>query len=358
MSKSLLINNIVSEFQSAGLYLEHRLEKDGIRETAIWGAGPTGMVVKALLDGIGIKVVALYDSHKTGDIAGMLIRDPLKPGCEFLPGVPVIIASSQDPKRLTAITDLLAKRNIPYYFARENSGDFLNLEDFIGIHKNQRCFVMGNGPSLNKLEMGRLKGEIVFGANRCFLGFEKWGISVKYWTIEDLLVAEDVREDWNRFSGPVKFIPTDIQPWVTNYENLCLLNFKRLPFYPGLPRFSDSPGILYWGGTVTYLMLQLAVIMGCNPIYLIGIDFHYEKPSHVTEGKIKGQWTSHGADPNHFDSRYFGKGRKWHNPRVDRMRKAFESARQYARIHGITILNATPGTHLEVFPRTNFKDCF
>ena len=31
----------------------------------------------------------------------------------------------------------------------------------------------------------------------------------------------------------------------------------------------------FWGGTVMYLNIQLAEYLGCNPIYLVGVDLSY-----------------------------------------------------------------------------------
>ena len=41
----------------------------------------------------------------------------------------------------------------------------LDLGKFRDIHKAARAFIMANGPSLNKMDLSYLDGEIVFGAN-------------------------------------------------------------------------------------------------------------------------------------------------------------------------------------------------
>jgi len=63
-------------------------------------------------------------------------------------------------------------------------------------------------------------------------------------------------------------------------------------------------------------MLQLAVYLGFNPIYLIGCDTTYSIPSTVQKVDKVGDKliSTHDDDPNHFSSKYFGKGSKWHNP--------------------------------------------
>ena len=80
----------------------------------------------------------------------------------------------------------------------------------------------------------------------------------------------------------------------------------------------------FWGGTVMYLNIQLAEYLGCNPIYLVGVDLSYQvSNSAIRNGAVL---TSTEDDENHFDPRYFGKGKRWHLPETDRMQHAFDTA--------------------------------
>lgn len=232
------------------------------------------------------------------------------------------------------------------------------MANFIDIHKGKRCFVVGNGPSLNKTDMSKLKGEITIGSNRCYIGFDKWGIRLKYWGIEDQLVAPDISKEWNKIYFDGKFIPKDLMYFVTNKVNVYPINFNRKDF-PALPKFSFSPSVIYWGSSVTYMLLQIAVIMGCNPIYLIGMDHYYTIPKDVErqEGD-QNKLTSRSRDPNHFDPNYFGKGRKWHVPRLDKSTRAFRAARIEAERRGIEIYNASITTKLDVFEKVKYNALF
>ena len=42
------------------------------------------------------------------------------------------------------------------------------LKKYKNIHKGQRCFIIGTGPSLSVEDLEKLKGEITFGSNRIF----------------------------------------------------------------------------------------------------------------------------------------------------------------------------------------------
>jgi hypothetical protein len=41
------------------------------------------------------------------------------------------------------------------------------------VHRGERCFIIGNGPSLKKTDLSRLSGEFTFGMNRFYLLFDE-----------------------------------------------------------------------------------------------------------------------------------------------------------------------------------------
>jgi len=99
--------------------------------------------------------------------------------------------------------------------------------------------------------------------------------------------------------------------------------------------------------------------MGFSPIYLLGVDMNYV--DHGTAVKHDGRdWTSvSDDDPNHFDPRYFGKGRKYHYPRMkEHMLPSMDNARRITDILGTRVLNAGVGGALEAFERVDFRPLF
>lgn len=353
--RALFPSSFTREFARLKERIAPQLAQRCIRRASIWGCAETGVAVAAILEACGVELVAVYDGYRTGSFFGRHIR---KPSEGFEPGVPVIIASSRTRSDLKPVTETLERAGVPYFYCDGGDNDERPVSHFKNLHKGRRAFVVGNGPSLNQLDMGRLKGEIAFGSNRVFLGFPKWDVTFPYWSIEDRLVGEDVAAEWNGFRGPVKFVPRDMAHLVTDRTDLVWLDFARRPFGEEGPRINDGGPTFYWGGTVTYLLLQLAFYMGCDPIYLIGVDFSYVRPDHVVELEQKNKWLSTGDDPNHFTPEYFGAGRKWHDPNVERMGQAFLAARRWASSNGVRVFNATPGTKLDVFPKMDFEDCF
>lgn len=123
------------------------------------------------------------------------------------------------------------------------------------------------------------------------------------------------------------------------------------------PRFSpDCRKIIYVGQTVIYLSLQLAYFMGFSEVYLIGMDHHYEFPKSMKT--FLGEFTSMEDDSNHFHPDYFGKGKKWHDPQLDRVELAYAKAKQVFENAGRKVMNATVGGRLEIYPRVDYRSLF
>ncbi|MEJ7785323.1 MAG: 6-hydroxymethylpterin diphosphokinase MptE-like protein [Solirubrobacteraceae bacterium] len=216
-------------------------------------------------------------------------------------------------------------------------------------YAGRRCFIIGNGPSLQLTDVSRIKGEVSIGSNSIFLLFEETGFMPTFLTVEDNLVAEDRADTLNAVRGPTKIFPRDLSYCLVRDDDTVYVNFIRE--YDDFPRFSDRfDQFAYWGGTVSFLNLQLAYHLGCNPIYLIGFDHSYSVPS-VDESAVI---TSDADDQNHFHPDYFGKGMRWHDPQVPRMERSLQESRRFLESRGTTIANATAGGKLEVFDRVDY----
>lgn len=231
--------------------------------------------------------------------------------------------------------------------------DMRQLASWRNEYAGRRCFIIGNGPSLRRTDVRLLKDEITIGSNALFLLFEESEFRPSFLTVEDPLVAQDRARELNALKGIQKLFPLDLSRFLVRDEYTTYIRFVRL--YSEFPKFSDHlDRVTYWGGTVTYLNLQLAHHLGCNPIYLIGCDHSYVVPSNLNSHVI----TSQADDVNHFHPSYFGKGYRWHDPRVDRMEAAYRHAREYLALRGVNVFNATDGGALEVFDRVRFDSLF
>lgn len=233
---------------------------------------------------------------------------------------------------------------------RENGG---KLSELNGMFSGRRCFVMGNGPSLLKCDLSLLKDEVTIGSNAQYLSWETMGFIPTFFTVEDRLVAEDRASDLCALPQPTKLFPKYLLYCLRRSRNSIFINFD-LDYEP-FPQFSgDFEKIVYWGGTVSMLNLQLAYFLGCTEIYLVGFDHHYVVPDKIENNVI----TSQEDDVNHLHPDYFGKGYRWHDPDLPRMERAYREARRFLDERGILVRNATVGGRLEVFERVEYDSLF
>lgn len=224
-----------------------------------------------------------------------------------------------------------------------------------------RCFVIGNGPSLKHTELELLKNEVTFATNGFFLKLPELNWMPTFYVVEDHLVAEDRAHEINMLRGPTKLFPANIRYVLTPDDDTIYFDHRPRKRAPENFDFSfDADVHTYAGGTVTFTCLQLASYLGFEEIYLIGVDADYAVPTDAVlsgDGRVK-EIDMKSDDPNHFHPDYFGKGKRWHEPNVDVMLKAYEEAKARCDERGVKIKNATVGGKLEIFDRVAFSSLF
>lgn len=219
-------------------------------------------------------------------------------------------------------------------------------------YQGERCFVLGNGPSLKVTDVSLIQNEFTFGMNRVYLAFEEWGFKTSFLVAVNDLVIEQSRED---------LLALDMEKYFSWHSRSLLLKDKILPprsyflhtTYGG-PKFAINAANRLWeGATVTYVCLQLAYHLGFEEVILIGVDHSFQ-----TQGEANTTVVSEGADPNHFDGDYFGKGFRWQLPDLQTSEKAYWMAKQAFESDGRKILDATIGGKLTVFPKVDYVSLF
>ena len=240
--------------------------------------------------------------------------------------------------------------------------DTLEMAAFANKHAGERCVIIGNGPSLNDLDLGRLRDEKTIGVNGIFYA-EALNFPLTYYVVEDTSVMEENLDAIKEYKAGHKFFPTIYRKmYDTDEDNVTYFTMNR-GFYAKespnfcIPRFStDASQRLFCGQSVTIINLQLAYYMGFTEVYLIGMDFSYTIPdSAEREGDLI---TSTEDDPNHFHKDYFGKGKTWKDPKLDRVLNNYQLAKAMFEADGRTVFNATAGGKLEIFPLADFHEVF
>lgn len=258
-------------------------------------------------------------------------------------------------KRLAPVA-LLEERGF-FYSVDRNA-----IEELKDKYAGGRCFILGNGPSLNKCDLSRLDDEFTFGVNGIFYKHDEIGFVPSVYVVEDNHVIDDNLDRINDFHCHLKMFPIEYKRRIRTTPNTLFFNLNRSFYekrsaYFQNPRFSkDCSERIYGLGSVTMVNLQLAYYMGFKEVYLIGMDFSYTiPPSAVVEGL---DITSTEDDINHFHPDYFGKGKKWHDPNLEQVLKSYEYSKKVFEKDGRKIYNATVGGKLEVFERVEFEELF
>lgn len=212
---------------------------------------------------------------------------------------------------------------------------------------NQRCFIIGNGPSLQKMDLSPLANEITFGLNRIYLMFDKLGFATTFHvTINELVIEQCVTDI--QHVPTTRFVNWNRRKLFNEEESLLFLHQTYTP------HFSKNLLKPIWGGaTVTYAAMQIAYYMGFRQVILIGVDHQF-----VAKGTPHETVISKGEDPDHFDPGYFGKGFRWQLPDLSTSEFAYKMAKEVFEKDGREILDATVGGNLNVYEKVAFESLF
>ena len=230
---------------------------------------------------------------------------------------------------------------ISFRFNAYGSQQFNNVfSQFKDKYKGHRCFVIGNGPSLKKMDLSFLKYEYTFGLNRIYLLFDDLGFTTDFLISINRLVIEQFHKE------------------MTNIDTYKLFNWKYRKSIkvddktaysvsrPGSMRGDLSKGFYGFHGTVSNTAIELAYYMGFDEVILIGIDHNWR-----FKGEPDKEIRSENQDQDHFHPDYFGKSVKWQLPNYRRLEYGYEASREYFDSKNKKIVDATIDGKLNVFPK-------
>ncbi|PQO22124.1 hypothetical protein C2I36_14730 [Rhodobacteraceae bacterium WD3A24] len=223
--------------------------------------------------------------------------------------------------------------------ALDRSLDRLNR--FIAARRSDTAILVGNGPSLAKVDLDLLEGQDVYISNYAIRDARLHRLA-RGVAVSNRFVA---RQEPHLFqTTPLwKFHPLWLGDVLRDTPETVYLNALGGELF-----FSqDVTTRIAWHSTVTFFWLQILYAAGYRKVCLIGVDNSYHQQPGAREGDLIEQTA---LDYNHFDPEYF-RGKVWQAADTDRMAKTYRLARSHFEADGREIVNCTIGGNLEVFRR-------
>lgn len=152
----------------------------------------------------------------------------------------------------------------------------LSPQSWMGKMKDIPCFILGNAPSLNKIEdMSVLDEYFTVGLNRIFYKYDPtillWQ-DLALWSQEKQKVMETKSIKYCREASETQG------------------GFYTFFLQGREPKLTNNVSKLYGRGSSGSIAYQFVYALGCNPIILVGMDCRYTK---------KGQTDFYGNNPMH-----------------------------------------------------------
>jgi len=218
-------------------------------------------------------------------------------------------------------------------------------------YKNRRCFIVATGPSLTYDDLACLhqNHEFCISMNSIFTCFPKTQWRPDCYTVLDAGGILMWRDQFHKLKDVAYKFIADSQPyfdytqlddsWYIYHSILDDYSIKNMLFS------DDFSKKVYNGSTVTYACIQLAVYLGFQEIYLLGLDHNYKKD-------VRSHFTDQAEPEEIFD------GMNEQNRILDVSYAAYQKAKKYALENNIKIYNATRKTCLDVFEQVDFDTLF
>lgn len=233
---------------------------------------------------------------------------------------------------------------------------------FRDCHKGQRCFVIGNGPSLKKQDLSPLASEITLVTNNFYfhpLISDSWQPTYYFLSDHQYFNGYVTLSEFEALRARIRSAKFFVPHYAADFLERCEALPRDRTFYVAAgggtgeiwhsrPDFTTlTPGMQ----TVVQLAIMAAMYMGCSPIYLLGLDH---------------DWLSHGGEDLHFyseqdaSSQPDGHVGNWTYltlmEAMTTMWQHYGMLLRVARAEGIEIINCTRGGFLDVFQRARYED--
>lgn len=267
----------------------------------------------------------------------------------------VIISKHVSYRTLSGLLDLMADIRINHGFYNENEKAILQYKN---AYEGKACFVIGNGPSLKTSDLERIQkaGYVCFASNKIYKCFDQTDWRPDFYACTDTMVFSQNWEEIFDEVTCVRFLSylfrwhIDYEKWKKKDYLFIRYNVKYLT-----GKFPEDVVRMASGGSVTYVLIAMAWMMGFKTIYLIGCDHTY-KFYETLQKKVGVTETTETVQGDYFVKNYMKPGEKMCIGDLNKVENGYRIAKEYIEKNGGHIYNATRGGMLEVFERKNLDE--
>ncbi|AXH98434.1 hypothetical protein DV702_01155 [Sporosarcina sp. PTS2304] len=298
----------------------------------------------------------------------------------------IIITSSfvdeivSDLEKLEITNNILDYKTFDFLIVQQN---LLNKNNKLkDKYQGERCFVVGNGPSLNNQDLSYLKDEETIMMNNFQKNEELVKLNSKYWMLadpaywdkeetRDMLLIPILETLDERLKNTTLFMPQESivnisnlnRPVVSDKVNFYYMDIDRsvytedekivdlIDFTRRVPPYSQN---------VLSPSLMLAMHLGFKEIYIIGCDHSWwdfsEKDIETTY--VGHHYNKSEKDMKHSMNIFKSLGYEGLRRTIDRQLYEYNKLNEYAISNDIKIYNATEGGLLENFERIDYNSIF
>lgn len=232
------------------------------------------------------------------------------------------------------------------------------LKNLYGRYSGQRCFFIGNGPSLSADDLNVLnkKKEITFAFNRIYNIFDQTEWRPTFYISQDEKILRGCFDIVNNLDLPTKFIPIQFK-WYHDIDikdAICFnMNWNQKELAEEFVFSESIEKEIASADTGMYTAAQMAVYMGFKEIYFIGVDHHF----HISQNN-KGEIVIDNTVKDYFTDKYNEDKENLYIPNTEKSTRTYIAIKRHCDRLGVSVCNATRGGKLEVFPRVEFDELF
>ena len=227
----------------------------------------------------------------------------------------------------------------------------------------KRCFILATGPSINKMDLKKLKGELCISVSNFFIHPHFNTIKPEYhiFAASHSPISYEQFKAW--FQDAEKHMPEGQKVLVGLTDKVVVDTYqlfkkqrvfyyatstKELAHFSNIDMTKQTPIIQ----TSPHTAIYLALYLGVSKLYLLGADhdwiLHYGETRHFYDEKKSAlTQTNYNEWTKDFEFILQSQVNLW---------RIYKSIKRYCEKRDVTVENCTPGSLLDVFPKKKLED--